>query len=138
MSRKPLGHEVEAVSLGLRPPTPGPRPSLSFLTSWDNNYLMDRNKRTRVKGFCNFHMLFNHSDLAQETSPSPSAALVPQQHSLCCHVRSPDLSLLLWPDLDYPSSWVVDCRTPAARRRPAIASEPEMQTGGLQGSAFAG
>lgn len=61
-----MGHEVEAVSLGISPPTPSP--SLSFLTSWDNNYLMDRNKRTRVEGFCNFQVLFNHSDLAHEAS----------------------------------------------------------------------
>lgn len=82
-----MGHEVVAVSLGISPPTPSPSPSpsLSFLTSWDNNYLMDRNKRRRVEGFCNFQVLFNHSDLAQEASPSPSAALVPQQHFLLSH-----------------------------------------------------
>ncbi|XP_029084473.1 transmembrane protein 234 isoform X1 [Monodon monoceros] len=61
---------------------------------------MDHNKRTKVKGFCNFHVLFTCcSDLAQETShaPSPSATFLSQQHTSCCHVRpqAPGLPLFL-------------------------------------------
>lgn len=63
---------------------------------------MDHNKRTKVKGFCNFHVLFTCcSDLAQETShaPSPSATFLSQQHTSCCHVRPQAPGLPLFPCL---------------------------------------
>nr|CCQ43619.1 alternative protein TMEM234 [Homo sapiens] len=61
-----------------------PLSGLSFLLSYgDNSYLMDHNKRTRVKEFCNLQVLFSCGDLAQETLRSPSATFLPQQLSSC-------------------------------------------------------
>ncbi|XP_072830984.1 transmembrane protein 234 isoform X3 [Vicugna pacos] len=57
----------------------------------EDSYLMAHCKRTRVKGFGNFQVLFNCLDLAPETAHSPSATFLPQQQSACCHVRSPAL-----------------------------------------------
>ncbi|XP_067581378.1 transmembrane protein 234 isoform X1 [Pseudorca crassidens] len=57
---------------------------------------------------------------------------------LSCQAPGPRPATVPVPGPDYPSSWLVDRRTPAARREPATVFEPEMQTGGLQGSALAG